>query len=191
MKIEPLYWSPSRMNFSAFKLIAWILLGNRRSTEARPEVDRVVVKMTPGRNGFEAFSVAIAHALLGMSALSALIEPFIRAKPLIFLLFSPLLLIAVLIASQLALFFICLLVFAFRRALRLAPSMRMNAQAVMVSTLIVAAWLIARGGWSRWAGWIWISLLGVNLVASLVVFLMRDRLKEMGQEIERGAPFAA
>lgn len=191
MRIEPLYWSPSRMNFSAFKLLAWILVRNQTRTEPRPDIDRVVVKGARGRNGFEAFSVAIAHTLLGMIALFALIEPFARARALMFLLSSPFLLIAGLIATQLALFLICLLVFSLRRALRLPPSMRMNAQAIMAATVLVAAWLIARGGWSRWPGWIWIALLGLNAAASIVTFLMRERLRKLDLEIERGAPFAA
>lgn len=191
MRIDPLYWSPARMNFAAFKLLAWALLRKRPRILSRRDVDRVVIKLTPGRNGFEAFSLAVAHTVLSLFFIYALFERYVRARPAAFVLLSPLFLLAALIVTQTAIFLICLGVSRIRRAMRRPDSMKLNALAVTTATVAIAAWLIDRGGWSLWPGGIWLGLLALNILAAGVVYLMRGSLREMELEIERGATFAA
>ncbi len=175
------------MNFSAFKLFAWILLRNRPHILPRKDVDRVVVQLEPGRNGFEAFSLAIGHTILSFVAIFALMERFVRARPVTFALLSPLLLFAALVATQTAIFLICYAVSRIRRAMSRTDSQRWNTLAVTIVSAAVALWLFNRGGWSLWPGAVWLGLLTLNIVATGFVYLLRERLRAMELEIERGA----
>ncbi len=190
MQIDPLYWSPVRMNFSAFKLIAWVLLRNRARVVPRTDVDRVVANLQPGQNGVEAFTLAIAHTTLSFVAMYALMERYVRARPLIFALLLPIILFAALVVTQTAVFLICYGVSRMRRAMRQPDSKRWNSLAVTVVTVGVAIWLISRGGWSVWPGTVWLALLALNLVAAAIVRLMREQLRVMEEQIERGASSA-
>lgn len=190
MFIDPLYWTPARMSFAAFKLFAWTLLRKRPRVVQRTDVDRVVVQLEPGRNGFETFSLAIAHTALGLVVIFALLEPYVRARPVTFGLLSPLLLFAALVVTQTAIFLICFGVSRLRRMMRKADSQRWNSLAVTLTTIILALWLIDRGGWSVWPGIIWLSMLSLNIVAVGLVYILREPIRTMELEIERGTSSA-
>lgn len=191
MRIDPVYWSPARMNFAAFKLFAWALLRGRPRVLQRTDVDRVVVQLEPGRNGFEAVSLAVVHTMLSFVAIFAFLERFIRARPITFALLSPLIIFGALVATQTAMFLICLAVSRVRRATGRLDSPRWNSLAVTAATIVLALWLIDRGGWSRWPGALWLGMLALNILASGVLFLMRERIRIMEMEIERGVSSAA
>lgn len=191
MRIDPIYWSPARMNFAAFKIFAWALLRGRPRVLPRTDVDRVVVQLEPGRNGFEAVSLAFVHTALSFVAIFAFTEGFIRARPITFVLLSPLLIFGALVATQTAMFLICLGVSRVRRALRRPDSPRWNSLAVTAVTILLALWLIDRGGWSWWPGAFWLGLIAFNIVASGFLVLMRARIRIMEMEIERGVSSAA
>lgn len=153
-------WLPSRYNLSVFRLAAYL-----RGRTARPEPAEVLMIVDRYQSAFENFSLALLALLTATCYLAGtLFHSWPVAGALI--LATPLAMIAVHIP-----FFILVPLVA-----PLDPETRLRVQstATMVIHLLVAAWFATSESWARFAAWPVLALAGINGIAAVVLWIIRE-----------------
>ena len=169
-------WLPSRHNFALFRLLAWLRLRN-----AHPEPAPVILGIDRHQSNTETW---IVTAWVSVMATIFIAEVFAVPPALSFIL--------AMAGFQVALI---------TSGLTLAPLWnavtRLSTPAVKVSSFAIMGLLTAsavvcttRPTWVRFAGWHFLSMLGLNAIAAVIVFLLRNSITQLEESMIGGAPSA-
>lgn len=158
-------WMPSRHNFALFRLMAWLRLRN-----ARPEPGQVILGIDRHQSNTETWIVT-----LWVLILSTIFIDTVFALPLV------LSFILAVVGLQAALISSGLLVTPLWNAVT-----RLGTPGVRVSSVVTMGLLTAgavncamRPAWVRFAGWHFLSMLGLNAIAAVILFLFRDSIAQL------------
>lgn len=151
-------WLPSRHHFALARLIALMMLKNT----ARPaDVDRVIFAIDRHQSAAENYAVSILFTAITTAYIAALLP----ATPLALLAALPLALIAIqilLVAGGL-----------------MVRSMRANSAFMMLCAVAASLYFATRTTWVRFAAYAFLALVALNAIAFVVMWLLRDRVREL------------
>jgi hypothetical protein len=168
-------WLPSRHNFALFRLLAWLRLRN-----ARPVPSAVILGIDRHQSNTETWTVTVWVLVMATIFLSAALA-------------IPLALSFVLAVAgfQVALITSGLTIAPLWNAVtRLGtPGVRVSSFVIMGLLTAGAAYCTTRPTWVRFAGWHFLSMLGLNAISAVIVFLLRDSIAQL-EASAGGAPSA-
>lgn len=158
-------WLPSRHHFALARLIACVMLRTRRPSP--PQVDRIVLAIDRDQSAIENYAVSVWFLGSAICFIAAAL-PF--SLPLALPLAFPLALIAVEIPLH---------VTGLSRRNRWADHTTANSVATMLSGVVAASYFAMRPGWAQPVGRLFLAVVIANGVAALIMWLMRDHVREI------------
>ncbi len=158
-------WLPSRHNFALFRLLAYVRLRN-----ARPEPAAVILGVDRHQSNTETWLVTVWVLLMATIFIAAV---FAVPLALSFILAVAGFQVA-LITSGLT------LAPLWNAATRLdTPGVKVSSFAIMALLAAAAAYCATRPTWVRFAGWHFLSMLALNAIAAVIVFLLRGPIAQL------------
>lgn len=168
---------PSRHHFALARLVVMLL--PERPTPAVAH-RRIAMPIDRDQNSIEHYAVSAGVTLIATCYIMALLTPYLGPA------FVPLVAFGVLLITPLLL----QLPFYFSGAV-LAPvwhtltgaearhNERFNAWFELVLLILASSYFAASKSWARFVAWPFFAILGANLVAAILMWLMRSRVAEM------------
>jgi hypothetical protein len=170
-------WFPSRHNAALFRLFAYF-----RLRRAQPEHRDVILIIDRHQSAAETWIVMSWVTLTFACYLAATL--FVDWPVALALLVSMPLSIAAIEIPAIA------------SALTIAPlagradSIRVNSCVVMLLLVAASVYFSIRPTWTRLVAWQFLAMLGLNAIASVIVFALRDSIAELEANVGGGTPSA-
>lgn len=183
--MSPEEWAPGRAHFAITRLAGTFILTRRGSARRASGRNRLLV-FQDWQNPAEAYVSSLAYLLFLFLLLFLPLFDRLGPRPVLVLLFVPLVLIAIILIHLVSFFFALVLLIA--RKLRLLGSIRnVDAQHVLHNVVFFVAAGIATTsrGSVRWAGYSWLALVALELVSRLATLLFRARIAAANEAVQR------
>lgn len=163
-------WLPSRSHFAMFKLLAFIRF-RVAPREVRPGV---ILVIDPYQNSAESYALSVAAPLALACYAGAFVAPHLGALGALF----------AGVAALLALIFVALVASTAVRMIGIRPMnlQRFNGGTVLTLVALSSAYFALSDLWVRWVGRAFLAALGLNLIAAVVLWLIRNYLAALERE---------
>ncbi|MEO8215844.1 MAG: hypothetical protein ABI718_02060 [Acidobacteriota bacterium] len=167
-------WSPSRAYLSFYKLLGFLFL---RSKVSDPEEgDRTeLLAFVPQQNSFEAFSLGGIYYVFALIFLETGLQRFSGLPAVAMILLLPVVAFATFFVLEIFMLVIIIPVSRVRSIhnARAYDTRRVSHWVFVAVYTWISCILIRQEATVAWAGYCWLALVGLNIVASALVFMLQ------------------